>query len=185
MQDAQPGRLQQVGHGAAQRAGADEGLPHPDELPDVGQQAGEQGEGRAGPVPAGHGIGGGPGDVGAGGPGQADFQAILAVQPAEPVVVGDGGLQLLAGVQGGGMYDLVGGQLPEAWHAFVKGMVDGEVLPLEVGPALAPVVEPDEADPEGVGGAGADEQGIALAADGIVNQRRGGRPLAVVEGGRV
>ena len=32
------------------------------------------------------------------GPGQAYFQAVLAVQQAEPVVVGDGGLQLLAGV---------------------------------------------------------------------------------------
>ena len=69
------------------------------------------------------------------------------------------------------MHDLVGGQLPEPRHAFVDGMVDGQVFVLEVGPALAPVVEPDEADLEGVRGAGADEQGIALAADSIVNQR--------------
>ena len=36
------------------------------------------------------------------------------------------------------------GQLPQARHTFVDGMVDLEVLSFQVFAALSPVVEPDE-----------------------------------------
>ena len=59
------------------------------------------------------------------------------------------------------MHQMAGGQLPKARYAFVDGMVDFEVLTLQVGAALPAVVEPDEEDPDVVGRAFADQEGIA------------------------
>ena len=77
------------------------------------------------------------------------------------------------------------GQSPEARYAFVDGMVDFEVLPLQVFAALPPVVEPHEEDPEVVLRAFADHEGIAGTAAGLVDQGRGGRPAGVVQHGVV
>ncbi len=69
------------------------------------------------------------------------------------------------------------GQLPHARYAFVDGVVELEVLTLQIGAALPPGVEPDEEDPDVVGRAFADQEGIARDAAGLVNQGRGGRPV--------
>ncbi len=77
------------------------------------------------------------------------------------------------------------GQLPYARYAFVDGMVELEVLTLQIGAALPVVVEPDEGDTDVVLRAFADQEGIARDAAGLVNQGRDGRPVAVVEHGVV
>ena len=53
------------------------------------------------------------------------------------------------------------GRLPQARDAFVDGMVDLEVLTLQIEAALPAVVEPDEGDAGVVGRAFADQEGIA------------------------
>ena len=65
------------------------------------------------------------------------------------------------------------GQLPQAGHTFVDGMVALEVLSFQVFAALSPVVEPDEEHPEVVLRAFADQELIARQAAGLVNQGRG------------
>ena len=77
------------------------------------------------------------------------------------------------------------GQLPQARHTFVDGMVDLEVLSFQVFAALSPVVEPDEEYPEVVLRAFADQERIARPAAGLVNQGRGDRPVNIVEHGLV
>ena len=49
------------------------------------------------------------------------------------------------------------GQLSHARDGFVDGLVDLEVLPLQIGAALPAVVEPDEEDPAVVRRAFADQ----------------------------
>ena len=58
------------------------------------------------------------------------------------------------------MHQTAGGQFPQVRYAFVDGMVDLEVLTLHIGVALSAVVEPDEVDPDVVGRAFADQEGI-------------------------
>ena len=65
------------------------------------------------------------------------------------------------------------------------GMVDVEVLTLQVEAALPAVVEPDEEDPDVVRRAFGDQEGIARQVAGLVNQGRGGRPVGIVEHGVV
>ena len=77
------------------------------------------------------------------------------------------------------------GQLPQARHTFVDGMVDLEVLSFQVFAALSPVVEPDEEHPEVVLRAFADQERIARQAAGLVNQGRGSPLVNVVEHGLV
>ena len=77
------------------------------------------------------------------------------------------------------------GKLPKARYAFVDGMVVFDVVALEVFPALPPVVEPDGEDPDVVGRAFADQEGIARNAAGLVNEGRGGRPAGIVKHGAV
>ena len=77
------------------------------------------------------------------------------------------------------------GQLSHARDGFVDGLVDLEVLPLQIGAALPAVVEPDEEDPAVVRRAFADQEGVARNAAGLVNQGRGGRPAGIVEHGVV
>ena len=77
------------------------------------------------------------------------------------------------------MHQMAGGQLPQARYAFVDGMVDFEVLTLQIGAALPAVVEPDEEDPDVVGRAFADQEGIARDSTGLVNEGRGGRPVGI------
>ena len=83
------------------------------------------------------------------------------------------------------MHQMAGGQLPQARYAFVDGMVDFEVLTLQIGAALPAVVEPDEEDPDVVGRAFADQEGIARDSTGLVNEGRGGRPVGIVKHGVV
>ena len=83
------------------------------------------------------------------------------------------------------MHQTTVGQLPQARHTFVDGMVDLEVLALQVFVALSPDVEPGGEDPDVVGRAFADQENIARAAAGRVNQGRGGRPVDIVEHGVV
>ncbi len=64
------------------------------------------------------------------------------------------------------------GQLSHARDGFVDGLVDLEVLPLQIGAALPAVVEPDEEDPAVVRRAFADQEGVAHDAAGLVNQGR-------------
>ena len=80
---------------------------------------------------------------------------------------------------------MAGWQLPQARDPFVDGMVDVEVLTLQVGAVLPAVVEPDEGDPDVVRRAFADQEGSARDAAGLVNQGRGGRPAGIVEHGVV
>ena len=75
------------------------------------------------------------------------------------------------------------GQLPQARDGCVDGMVEFEVLTLQIGAALPAVVEPDEEDPNVVRRAFADQEGMARDAAGLVNQGRGGRPAGIVESG--
>ena len=76
--DPNPGGVEQVGHGRAQRLGADQGLPDPDKLPNVGQQSFNQCELRGFPATRGDGVMDTPGDVGPVRPVQAHPQAILS-----------------------------------------------------------------------------------------------------------
>ena len=94
-------------------------------------------------------------------------------------------MQLLGRVQVFDRHQMAVWQLPQARDAFVDGMVDVEVLTLQVGAALPAVVEPDEGDTDVVLRAFADQEGIARDAAGLVNQGRGGRPVGVVEHGVV
>ena len=77
------------------------------------------------------------------------------------------------------------GQLPDARHAFVDRVVDGEVFVLQVDAPLPPVVEADEEGPNVVRRAFAHQQGIAPGATGLIDQGRGGRPIGVVQHGLV
>ena len=83
------------------------------------------------------------------------------------------------------MHQATVGQLQETWHAFVDGVIDFEVLALQVFATLPPVVEPDEEHPAGLLQAVANQQGIALHAAGFINQGRGGGPVGIVEHGLV
>ena len=75
--------------------------------------------------------------------------------------------------------------MPQARYAFVDGMVDLEVLALQVSAALPAVVEPDKAYADVVLRAFADQAGVACQAAGLVDQGRGGWPACVVEHGVV
>ena len=81
--------------------------------------------------------------------------------------------------------NLTVGQLPQARHRFVEGMVDLEVLAFQVCLALPPSVHPDEHGPDVVGRAFPDQEAIARDAAGFVNQGGGHRPVAIVERGLV
>ena len=83
------------------------------------------------------------------------------------------------------MHQMAGGQFPQARYAFVDGMVDFEVLTLQIGAALPAVVEPDKEDLDILLRAFADQEGIAHDAAGLVNQGRGGWPAGIVEHGVV
>ena len=126
-----------------------------------------------------------PADVGAGQPGELDVQAVLHPGPAQDLVVGPGGLQLLGRVQVGDVHQAPGRQVPEARHPFVDGMVGDEVLALQVVAALPPIVEPDEERPDVVRRAFTDHEAITGQAAGLVDQGRGGRPAGLVERGGV
>ena len=65
------------------------------------------------------------------------------------------------------------------------GVVDFEVLALQVGAALPPIVEPRAGDLNVVFRTCADHQGIAGRAAGFIDQGRGGWPLALVKHGGV
>ena len=123
--------------------------------------------------------------MGAGQPGELDVQAVLHPGPAQDLVVGPGGLQLLGRVQVGDVHQAPGRQVPEARHPFVDGMVGGEVLALQVVAALPPIVEPDEERPDVVRRAFTDHEAITGQAAGLVDQGRGGRPAGLVERGGV
>ena len=64
-------------------------------------------------------------------------------------------------------------------------MVGGEVIALQVGAALPPIVEPDEERPDVIRRAFSDHEAIAGQAAGLVDQGRGGRPAGLVERGGV
>ena len=68
------------------------------------------------------------------------------------------------------MHQATVGQLPQARHTFVGGMVDLEVLALQVFAALSPIVEPDEEPPDVVLRAFSDHEAIACQAAGLVNE---------------
>ena len=78
-----------------------------------------------------------------------------------------------------------GGFSRENWEFETHRMVGGEVLALQVGAALSPIVEPDEERPDVVRPAVSDHEAIAGQAAGLVDQGRGGRPAGLVERGGV
>ena len=118
-------------------------------------------------------------------PRQPRPQALLAAELAQPLVVGQRGLQLRGRVQGADVDHVAVGQLPEPWRAFVEGVVALEPPALPVGAALPPGVDPDEERPGVVRRAFADQQPIGLHPAGVINQGRGGRPQGIVEHGGV
>ena len=63
------------------------------------------------------------------------------------LVVGGRGLQLLGGVQVLDVHQTTAGQLPEARHALVRGVVVLEVFALQIFAPLAPVVHPERRRP--------------------------------------
>ena len=81
------------------------------------------------------------------------------------------------------MHQTAVGQSPHPRHTFVDGMVDLEVLSLQLFVPLSPGVVPDAVDPDVVLRAFADRQAIARDAAGLVDQGRGGWPVAIVEHG--
>ncbi len=151
-------------------------LPDADELLDMGQQPLDHRDPGRPPALRVDGIVQAPADVGAGQPGELDVQAVLHPGPAQDLVVGPGGLQLLGRVQVGDVHQVPGRQVPEARHPFVDGMVGGEVLALQVVAALPPIVEPDEKRPDVVRRAFTDHEAITGQAAGLIDQGRGGRP---------
>ena len=122
-----------------------------------------------------------PGDVAAMRPVQTGYHALLTAEPAQPLVIGARGLQLLSRVQVGDGYGLAVGQLQEPRPAFVDRLVHVEPLPFQVFVALPQVVDPDEMDPGIVRRAFADHLGVAHRAAGSIDQGRGRRPLGIVE----
>ena len=185
VEDADPRILEQGGHGRVPRLGADQRLPDVDELPDMGEQCLDQGDLRRPPAIRAHGIAEAPRHMGAIQPVEAHVQALLIPTPEQCLVVGARGFQFLGRVQVGDRHQMAVEQLPRARYAFVDGMVDVEVLTLHIGVALPAVVEPDVEDPDVVGRAFADQEGIARDAAGLVNQGRGGRPVRIVKHGVV
>ena len=95
-----------------------------------------------------HGIPEGPAQVGAFEPLQAHVQAFLVVALEEGLIVSRGGLQLLGRVQRLDRHQTTFGQLPEARDAFVEGVVDFQVLALQIDTALPAGIEPDELHPD-------------------------------------
>ena len=107
------------------------------------------------------------------------------LSPNQGLVVGTRGLQLPGRVLVADVDQTTVGLLPQARYAFVDGMVDLEVLALQVSAALPAVVEPDKAYADVVLRAFADQEGVACQAAGLVDQGRGGWPACVVEHGVV
>ena len=81
------------------------------------------------------------------------------------------------------MHQTAVGQSPHPRHTFVDGMVDLEVLSLQLFMPLSLGVVPEGEDPDVVLRALADRQAIARDAAGLVDQGRGGRPMSIVEHG--
>ena len=171
--------------GRVPRFGADQRLPDPDELPDMGQQPRDHRDPRRPPAIRVDGVAEGPGDVGAVRPVEARVHRVLLAGPGQRLVVGRRGLQLLGRVQVSDVRRTTVGQLPEARHPFVGGVVVLEVLALQVFAALPPAVDPDEVSLDVVLRAFADHEVIARDAAGLVDQGRGGRPAGIVEHGVV
>ena len=114
LDDANPGIIQQGGRGRVPTRGADQRLPDPDKLPDLGQQRLQKRDLRRPPAIRIHRIAEGPGDVGTIRRVQTHVQTVLAVGPDEHLVVGWRGLQLLGRVEVADVHQTAVGQLPHA-----------------------------------------------------------------------
>ena len=77
------------------------------------------------------------------------------------------------------------GKPPQARHPFVMRVVGAEILGHHVLAALAAAEEAGEVDAHVVAEPFADDQGVPVGADRLLDQGGGGEPEGVVEGGLV
>ena len=183
--DAHPRVVEQGGHGRVPRLGANQRLPHANELPDMRQQPRDHRDRRGSPAIRGDRIAQAPGDGGAVRPVETRVQAVLAAGPEQHLVVGGRGLQLLGRQQVPDVYQMAVGQLPEARHAFVDGIVVLEVVALLVFAPLPAAVGPDEENADVVLRPLSDDEVIARQAARLVDEGRDARPAGIVEHGVV
>ena len=83
VENAYPRVVEQGGHGRVPRFGADQRLPDPDELPDMGQQPRDHRDPRRPPAIRVDGVAEGPGDVGAVRPVETRVHRVLLAGPGE------------------------------------------------------------------------------------------------------
>ena len=113
---------------------------------------------------------------------------MLAVPRGPSLVVRRRRAQLPFGVQVGEVDQRAEAPPPEARRHFVDGLVDLEIFAHQVAAVLAAVEQPGEVDAQIahlVAVPFTDRQHVALGADGLLDQGRGGGPAGVVEGGFV
>ena len=90
VENAYPRVVEQGGHGRVPRFGADQRLPDPDELPDMGQQPRDHRDPRRPPAIRVDGVAEGPGDVGAVRPVETRVHRVLLAGPGQRLDDADG-----------------------------------------------------------------------------------------------
>ena len=148
------------------------------------QQAREQPQPVGLPVAA-HGVAEVPDDAQPVRPVEAREQALLAAGAGQALVVGRRRLPLVFGIEVGGVDQPAVGQPPDTGHRFVVRVVDLKILAHPLLDILAALESTGEVQAHVVAEPLADDQGVSDGADRLLDQRRGGGPAGVVEGGLV
>ena len=182
MDDAQPGGVEQLRQGRAQSVGPGQRLLDAHRLTDMGQETPDRVEPRGRPAVPVDRVVDDPDDARAIGPVQAHIDAVPGVGAGQQLVVCRGGLQLPLGVEAGNVVQPAVGGMPQAEDAFVHGVVDLVVLALQF-PVPVPTKEvPRQVDADVLFGVPvADHHAAAVREKGLVDKRRSGRPVVMVE----
>ena len=184
MDDADAGLVEEGAERRPQGLGAGQGAADVDVVADVRQQALDH-AGLDGPPVRGDRVQNSPGKVRAVQAAQPHVEAVAGIGPGGEFIVCRAGLQRLWRVHLGGVSQPAFGQAPEAHNSVVLAMVVLPVIALQVVSPLTPEQAHGGAEAGVALGACGYQQGVALHADGLVDQLGGGGPQGVVEGGVV
>ena len=182
LDDAGPGGLEQFRERRAESTGAGQRLPDPHVLTDMGQETPDRVELHGRPAVPVDRVVDGPDDARAVGPVQANVDAVLGVSQRQPLVECYRGVQLRLGVEVGNVDQLAVGENTQTRDPFVQEVVELEVVALQFPVPLPAIVEARKIDLDVSSGASvAEHQGVAVRAEGVVDQPGGARPVGIVE----
>ena len=177
--------VQEARQAGAERIGRRQRLADADELADMRQQGLQEFDLGGLPAVVADGVARAPHDAQPVPPLELHAQAVPAAEEPHPFVVPRRGLPLVFRIEVAHPGQLAMGKLPRAQHPFVERVVDAVVLAHQVRVGVAAGEVPDEVKAHVVVEVLANDEGVPVGAAGFLDQRRGGGPEGVVEGGLV